>query len=161
MMVDGRQLLCFGGSAYLGLGGAPELVEIGCAALRQFGASTHLPRHYGFSSGANQQAEAEARRFFGTEAAMYFGTGYLFGLVALTGLAHDCDVVYIDESAHYSLRKEPTRPASQSIRLRIAMCKTWRACSETRSSAVSGHSSPRTGCSRRQEPLRHCRRMRS
>ncbi|MCT8180125.1 aminotransferase class I/II-fold pyridoxal phosphate-dependent enzyme [Variovorax sp. CY25R-8] len=105
MMVDGRQLLCFGGSAYLGLGGAPELVEIGCAALRQFGASTHLPRHYGFSSGANQQAEAEARRFFGTEAAMYFGTGYLFGLVALTGLAPDCDVVYIDESAHYSLRE--------------------------------------------------------
>lgn len=104
MMVDGRELLCFGGSAYLGLGGMPELVEAGCSALRQFGASTHLPRHYGFSSGANQQAEAEARRFFGAEAAMYFGTGYLFGLVALTGLALDCDVIYIDESAHYSLR---------------------------------------------------------
>ena len=60
MMVDGHEVLCFGGSAYLGLGGLPELIETGCSALRQFGASTHLPRHYGFSSGANQQAEAEA-----------------------------------------------------------------------------------------------------
>ncbi|WP_418126053.1 aminotransferase class I/II-fold pyridoxal phosphate-dependent enzyme [Variovorax sp. 160MFSha2.1] len=104
MMVDGQALLCFGGSSYLGLGGAPELLDAGCAALRQFGASTHLARHYGFSAGANQEAEAEACRFFDVDDAMYFGTGYLFGIIALAGLAPDCDAIYLDECAHYSLR---------------------------------------------------------
>ncbi|WP_067065110.1 aminotransferase class I/II-fold pyridoxal phosphate-dependent enzyme [Roseateles chitosanitabidus] len=104
MVVDGRPMLSFGGSSYLGLGGHPGLIEAGVNALRHLGASAQLSRHYGFGLSANLEAEAAARAFFETERAMYFGTGYLFGLIALSGLAARCDAVFVDEHAHYSLR---------------------------------------------------------
>ncbi|MDH0864723.1 pyridoxal phosphate-dependent aminotransferase family protein [Mitsuaria sp. GD03876] len=104
MVVDGRPLLSFGGSSYLGLGGHPGIVDAGVDALRRLGASAQLSRHYGFGLSANLDAETAAREFFETDGAMYFGTGYLFGLIAISGLATQCDAVFLDEHAHYSLR---------------------------------------------------------
>ncbi|WP_198083556.1 pyridoxal phosphate-dependent aminotransferase family protein [Variovorax sp. E3] len=102
--VDGRVLLSFGGSGYLGLGSEPGLIDAGCDALRTYGAHSQLARHYGFNLGANLEAEDQARRFFDVEGVMYFGAGYLFGLIALTGLAPRCDAIFIDEAAHYCLQ---------------------------------------------------------
>jgi len=104
LVVDGRPLLSFGGSSYLGLGADPVIIEAGVDALRRFGAHAQLGRHYGFGLAANLDAEAEARRFFDVDGAMFFGTGYLFGLIAIGGLAVHCDAVFIDACAHYSLR---------------------------------------------------------
>lgn len=104
MVVDGRRILSFGGSSYLGLAGHPRIIEAGVSALRELGPGSQLSRHYGFGLSANMQAEEAAREFFDAEAAMYFGTGYLFGLIALGGLANECDAVFLDEHAHYSLR---------------------------------------------------------
>ncbi len=104
LVVDGRAMLSFGGSGYLGLNGQRGLIEAGVDALRRFGAHAQLGRHYGFALAANLDAEAEARRFFDVDGAMFFGTGYLFGLIAIGGLATRCDAVFIDACAHYSLR---------------------------------------------------------
>ena len=63
-----------------------------------------IPRHYGFSLRANSDVEQMAAHFFEAEAAMYFATGYMFGLIALAGLKNRYDVVFLDEKAYYSLR---------------------------------------------------------
>ncbi|KQV82190.1 hypothetical protein ASD15_08980 [Massilia sp. Root351] len=102
--VDGRELLNFGGSGYLGLDGNPFLAEEGAAALRKYGVHSQLGRHYGFASVPNLDAETAARDYFAVDGAMYFGTGYLFGLIAIPALAEVCDTIFIDEAAHYSLR---------------------------------------------------------
>jgi len=101
--VDGRSLLNFGGSAYLGLGGNQALLDAGAAALRRFGVHSQLGRHYGYALSPNLDAEQAARAYFGVDGAMYFGTGYLFGLIAIPALAAFCDAIFIDEAAHYSL----------------------------------------------------------
>lgn len=102
--IEGRTLINFGGCCYLGLSGVNALADAGVAALRNQGPLGYLPRHYGFALSANLDAEATARTYFGTEAAMYFATGYLFGLIAMAGLSSEYDVVLLDESAHYNLR---------------------------------------------------------
>ncbi|QGN55461.1 pyridoxal phosphate-dependent aminotransferase family protein [Novosphingobium sp. Gsoil 351] len=101
--IDGREILSFAGCSYLGLGGRPELLQAGGAALLEQGATAQIARHYGVQSPANIDAEAEARRFFGTTGAMYFGAGYMFALIALAGLAADYDVALLDETAHFCL----------------------------------------------------------
>jgi 7-keto-8-aminopelargonate synthetase-like enzyme len=105
MIIDGRPILNFGGSCYLGLSAQPELVEAGAAALRQNGSTGQLPRPYGFILSANRDAEVAACRYFDVEAALYFATGYLFGLITLPGLAAHYDVVVMDELGHFSLRE--------------------------------------------------------
>lgn len=104
MVIDGRPVLNFGGSSYLGLAREPELATAAAEAAQRQGGACQLPRHYGFMPEANLDVEAVARDFFGAEAAMYFATGYLFGQLALTGLASDYDVAVLDQHAHYSLR---------------------------------------------------------
>jgi len=104
LVVDGRTLLNFGGTSYLGLGAEPSMLEAGAQALRSQGATGTIPRHYGFATPANLDAEAAALEYFGVEAAIYFATGYLFGLVGMAGLASRFDVAILDESTHYNLR---------------------------------------------------------
>jgi 7-keto-8-aminopelargonate synthetase-like enzyme len=105
MMIDGRTILNFGGTCYLGLSAEPALVDAGVAALRQNGSTGQIPRPYGFILSANRDAEAAARRYFGVEAAFYFAAGYMFGLITLPGLAAHYDVVVMDELSHFSLRE--------------------------------------------------------
>lgn len=104
VVVDGRPLLSFGGAGYLGLGANEEIIEAGVEALRRYGAHSQLPRSAGFSLPANLDAEEAARQFFDVDGAMFFATGYMFGLVGVSGLAPRCDAIFLDESAHYSLR---------------------------------------------------------
>lgn len=113
--VDGREILSFGGCSYLGLANVPSVIEAGRNALRDFGATAQLPRHYGYQSPANLAAEDAARRFFGVEAAMYIATGYLFPLIALPGLKDDYNVAILDETAHFCL-VEGARAAGREIR---------------------------------------------
>lgn len=114
MVIDGRPILNFGGSCYLGLSAQPELVEAGVRAIGQLGSTGQLPRHYNLALAANLEAENAARAFFGTEGAIYYATGYLFGLMAMTALADDYDVAVIDESGHYNL-VEGARMAGKPI----------------------------------------------
>ncbi|WP_425756390.1 aminotransferase class I/II-fold pyridoxal phosphate-dependent enzyme [Ihubacter sp. rT4E-8] len=103
--VDGRQVLSFGGCCYLGLAKMPALLEAGERALEQFGMTAPLSRYYGFSQQPEIEVIEAAKDFFGTEDAMYFSTGYLFGMIALNGIADRYDVIFLDEKTHFSLRE--------------------------------------------------------
>lgn len=104
VVVDGQPVLSFGGSGYLGLGGNLEIIEAGVKALRSYGVHSQLPRSAGYGQVANLDAEEAARQFFEVDGAMFFATGYMFGLIGVCGLAPSCGAVFLDESAHYSLR---------------------------------------------------------
>jgi|688.fasta_scaffold02467_16 7-keto-8-aminopelargonate synthetase-like enzyme len=116
--VDERDILSFGGCSYLGVGALPEVIEAGRTALGNFGATAQLPRHYGFQSPANQAAEEAAKVFFGSEGAMYIGTGYLFALIALSGLKNDYDVAILDETAHFCLTDGALAAGKQIVHFR-------------------------------------------
>lgn len=115
MVIAGREVLNFGGSSYLGLSGHPDLIEAGVAAIREQGSTAQLARHYNFALAANLDAEAAARSFFGADGAIYFATGYMFGLIALAGLSDEYDVVLLDESAHWNLA-DGARAAEKPIK---------------------------------------------
>lgn len=103
LYAEGRELVNFGGACYLGLSDKPELTKAARSAAK-YGAIAPVPRHYGFSVAPVEEAENAARAFFDTEAAIYFPTGYMFGLAAMHGLSNRIDVVFADSSAHYCLK---------------------------------------------------------
>lgn len=105
LMVDGKEILSFGGCSYLGLSSSPELIEAGVKALRQFGMTAQMSRYYGFSREPNENVEAAAADFFDAESALYFSAGYLFGSIALNGISDRYDAVFLDEKTHYSLQE--------------------------------------------------------
>ncbi|MEO0688660.1 MAG: pyridoxal phosphate-dependent aminotransferase family protein [Pseudomonadota bacterium] len=115
MVIGGREILNFGGSCYLGLSGHPSLIEAGIAAVKEQGSTSQLARHYNFALAANIEAEEAARDFFGTDGAIYFATGYMFGLIACGGLAEDFDVAILDEGAHWNLA-DGARAAQKEVR---------------------------------------------
>ena len=101
--VDGREYLYFGGTSYLGLSGHADVIEAGCAALRQYGVHTATSRSGFGNSPAVLEVERRAADFFGCETAFYFASGYLGNHILIQALADRADVILIDESAHYSL----------------------------------------------------------
>ena len=100
-VVDGRSYLYFGGTSYLGLAAHPAVIEAGCAALRRYGVHSATSRSGWGNSPPVLEVEDQAARFFGTEAAFYFGSGYMANHILVSALAPDYDVILLDESSHY------------------------------------------------------------
>lgn len=105
IVIEGRRYLNFAGSAYLGLGGRAEILDVGVATLRMMGAGYQIARHCQVETQAYKQVELEAAKFFRSEAAMYFANGYLFGLIALAAVRDRYGAIFFDEIAHFSLRE--------------------------------------------------------
>jgi 7-keto-8-aminopelargonate synthetase-like enzyme len=104
VVLSGRRYVNFGGCGYLGLHGHPEIVQAAGDALRKYGISSGLSRHYSVSSAPLLETEDKAAEFFGTESALYLPTGYLTAAVAAWGLADRVDAIFLDDVAHYSVR---------------------------------------------------------
>jgi 7-keto-8-aminopelargonate synthetase-like enzyme len=104
ILIDGKNVVNFAGSAYLGIALEPSLIAAATEALQRFGARVHIPPEYGMEIQPHLDVETESARFFGAPAAIYLATGYLIGLAVLTGLRLRFDVVLLDDSAHYNLR---------------------------------------------------------
>jgi 8-amino-7-oxononanoate synthase len=104
ILIEGRRFVNFGGSSYLGLSSHPEILEAGITALREYGAGIPVPRNHDVISRGHLEVELEAARFFGSESALFMGSGYYFGLVCMAALRRDYDVIFFDELCHYSLR---------------------------------------------------------
>jgi 8-amino-7-oxononanoate synthase len=104
MTIDGRPYINFFGAGYLALSDIPE---IRCAVMRavQSGVpySRQVPALLGAIDPIFDQLESTAAAACGTEASVYFASGYMIGRVGLAGTAQSFDLLAIDESAHYNL----------------------------------------------------------
>jgi 7-keto-8-aminopelargonate synthetase-like enzyme len=109
LSIDGRQFISFFGSGYLALSGVPEIRD---AVLRtlQAGApfAQHVPGALGGIDPPFDAVERAAAAACGSEASVYFASGYFIGVVALASLEEPPDLLFLDESAHYSLRDAAT-----------------------------------------------------
>src|SRR5688500_4356737 len=84
--LDGRRIINFAGSAYLGIAREPSLIRAGVEALEQHGARAFTPPYFGVITQPHLEVEAEAATFFGAAAALYISSGYLLGLTVVGGL---------------------------------------------------------------------------
>jgi 7-keto-8-aminopelargonate synthetase-like enzyme len=113
-VIDGRSYLYFGGTSYLGLHGDPEVIAAACEATRKYGIHPATSRSLFGNTPVTQAVERLAAEFFDLEDAFYFVSGYVSTAVLLPALAADFDVLFLDQSAHYSVVE-----AAQSVRLPV------------------------------------------
>jgi len=104
IVLSGNRYVNFGGSSYLGVASNPRILDAGIAALRQFGAGGPIPRGHAIGSGPLRDVEQRACHFFASDAALYLGSGYHFGLAAFAVLSEQYHAIFFDEFAHFALR---------------------------------------------------------
>jgi len=102
-VIDGRRYLYFGGTSYLGLHGHPEVIAAACEATRQYGIHSATSRALFGNTPLTVAVERSAAEFFGLADAFYFVSGYVSTTVLLQAIASDFDVLFLDQSAHYSV----------------------------------------------------------
>ncbi len=103
MSVDGREVWNFAGSNYLDLAAHPAVVEASVEATRKYGAAAGGSRLIQGNLALHEALEAELAAFFGTEAALVFGTGYMANLGVITALAAPHDLIVSDSLNHASI----------------------------------------------------------
>jgi 7-keto-8-aminopelargonate synthetase-like enzyme len=104
VVLDGREYINFAGSTYLALGGLQELRDAALKAIEGGAAfSCQLPAAYGVADALVESLEERAAAYCGTEDAVYMASGYLIGAAALASLNTTGSMLFIDESAHFSL----------------------------------------------------------
>jgi 8-amino-7-oxononanoate synthase len=100
--IDGREVLYFAGTGYLGLQGDARVVEAGCAALREFGLHPATTRSGFGETPLLLAVEQRAAQFFGTESARYFVSGYAGMAILAQGAAGTADLILADEWLHHA-----------------------------------------------------------
>lgn len=101
--VDGRRYVHFGGTGYLDLQRRPELAEAADRAMRQYGLHPATSRLGFGETPPLREAEAEAARFFGTEAAWLLPSGWLGAPVLWDAHRRAGDWLFVDRDAHFAL----------------------------------------------------------
>ena len=101
--INGRDVDYFCGCGYLNLHSHPEVIQAACEAVKTYGLGSATSRTGHGSNPPLLEVEERAARFFGTEAALYFVSGYLGNSIILQGLRHEYDVVFLDDESHYSV----------------------------------------------------------
>jgi 8-amino-7-oxononanoate synthase len=104
-LINGRWRDYFSGTGYLGLQGHPGLVAAAADALQRYGLTTGTSRGGYGEHPVFQAVENAAAEFFAQERSLYTVSAYLGSGVLLQGLAGEYERVYLDESAHFSLRE--------------------------------------------------------
>jgi 7-keto-8-aminopelargonate synthetase-like enzyme len=104
MVVDGREYINFFGAAYLALSGLREIREAVRKTLDEgVPYAQQVPAAFGATDPIFDGLERAGAAACGSEASVYFASGYLIGTVAQASFAHPFDLILIDEAAHYSL----------------------------------------------------------
>lgn len=104
MSIDGREYLNFFGSGYLALTNIPEIRAAVMCALE--GGATffkQVPAALGAVDSTFEELERTGAAALGTQASVYFASGYLIGAVGIASLERSFDLVVLDEAAHYNL----------------------------------------------------------
>jgi 8-amino-7-oxononanoate synthase len=103
MIVDGREVLLFAGSNYLDLARHPEVIEAAERGARDWGCAAGGSRLITGNLSCHEALEEELARFFGTEAALAFNTGYMANVGVIPALVGPEDVLVSDELNHASI----------------------------------------------------------
>ncbi|MER8670114.1 8-amino-7-oxononanoate synthase [Mesorhizobium sp. M0045] len=101
-----RAGLDFSSNDYLGLAASKRLGESVAAAIaRGTSVGATGSRLLRGNAPEHEELEADAAAFFGTERALFFGSGYIANFALLTALPQKGDLLILDELAHASMRE--------------------------------------------------------
>jgi glycine C-acetyltransferase len=103
MIVDGREVLLFAGSNYLDLARHPEVIGAAERGAREWGCAAGGSRLITGNLACHEALEEELARFFGTEAALAFNTGYMANVGVIPALVGPDDILVSDELNHASI----------------------------------------------------------
>lgn len=104
VVIAGRERDYFSGTGYLGLHNHPRVIEAAIRTIQRYGMSTATSRGGYGEHAVYDELERQAGAYFDTQAALYYASGYLGGMILLQGLAERYERIFVDEAAHYSLR---------------------------------------------------------
>lgn len=108
VLLNGREVLSFGGCNYLGLAHHPGVLAATVKALARFGLSTSASRETTGNTAVHDELERVLREFLDLPAAVVVPDGYLANLAAAQALAQDHRVAVIDSRSHRSIREAAT-----------------------------------------------------
>jgi 7-keto-8-aminopelargonate synthetase-like enzyme len=103
-VINGRKYIYFGGTGYFALHGNAEMIRTGIDAFNKYGMHSATSRTMFGNNPVLLDAEKKIAGYFGTEEALYFVSGYLSGLFMAQGMADQYDLIFADETAHFSIR---------------------------------------------------------
>jgi len=103
-VINGRKYIYFGGTGYFALHGNAEMIRTGIDAFEKYGMHSATTRSGFGNNPVLLDAEKKIAGYFGTEEALYFVSGYLSGLFMAQGMADQYDLIFADETAHFSIR---------------------------------------------------------
>lgn len=101
--IDGVAVLSFCSNDYLGLAADPRLIDAMVAGVRECGVGAGASHLLGGHHRVHERLEERLAGFAGFERALYFSSGYLANLAAITTLARDGAEVFADRLNHASL----------------------------------------------------------
>lgn len=104
VVINGRERDYFAGTSYLGLQSHPQLIAAAVEALQRYGLGTATSRGGYGEHPVYEAVEEAAARYFGTERALYFVSGYLGNTVLVQGLRERYQRIFMDDAAHFSVR---------------------------------------------------------
>ncbi len=102
--INGKDYLYFAGTGYYQLQSHPKMIQAAMDATKKFGIGSATSRTITGTTNLLIKLEKRIADFFGTEDAVYLPSGYLTDMAGLQALEKNrgCDIVFIDEMAHYS-----------------------------------------------------------
>jgi 8-amino-7-oxononanoate synthase len=103
MRHGGRDVLMFSTGNYLDLAHDPRVVEAAARAAQDWGCAAAGSRLINGNLACHEALEGELAAFFGAEAALVFGTGYMLNLGVIPALVGEGDVILSDALAHASI----------------------------------------------------------
>ena len=104
-IINGKRVLYFGGTSYLGLQTHPEVIRAAQQALTEYGVGSATGRSKYGTTPLHLEVEKTACHLFGTEDAIYLSSGYLSNIAGFQSLCQlgRFDAMFLDENAHWSI----------------------------------------------------------
>ena len=101
--IGGRSVILMASNNYLGLATHPTLKQAAIEATERYGVGAGASRLISGTLPPHTELEAELARFKGTEASLFFGSGYLANLSLIPTLSKGGDLILADRLCHASL----------------------------------------------------------
>lgn len=118
IVLNGKRFINMYGCSYFGLSGHPELVRAGQEAYGKYGILFDALRASGVASYPLVEVERNLAEFFGTETAHYFVSGYFISMIGIKALEDRYQMIFMDDTAHYSLEDAAVLTQKPTVRFR-------------------------------------------